>query len=177
MKNRKGFTLIELLVVVAIIGILSGIAFVSISGARESAYDTQIQSELSQIRSNAEQHYYDQGGTYGPDVDGAQSYYDSDGWVQIATEIPPCSIALLDVDNAYGDDSGAHEDLTQESVYQISVGNQAYAAWAPLCAASDEDEEDYPVYYCIDSEGNAGEYASFSEGGGTSCDEVFGDEL
>ena len=174
-KSQKGFTLIELLVVVAIIGILSGIAFVSISGARESAYDTQIQSELSQIRSNAEQHYYDQGGTYGPDVDGAQSYYDSDGWVRIATEIPPCSIALLDVDNAYGDDSGAHEDLTQESVYQISVGNQAYAAWAPLCAAT--EDEDNPVYYCIDSDGNAGEYEGHPGADEeTDCDSVFGGE-
>ena len=72
MKTERGFTLIELLVVVAIIGILSGIAFVSISGARESAYDTQIKSELSQVRSSAEMYYYDIGGTYGGNLEGGR---------------------------------------------------------------------------------------------------------
>ena len=159
-QRQRGFTLIELLVVVAIIGILSGIAFVSISGARESAYDTQIQSELSQIRSNAEQHYYDQGGTYGGGgVTGADPYDDSEGWNRIKDQIPPCSVAHLE---------------GEENEYQISVGNQAYAAWAPLCAAT-EDEDD-PVYYCIDSDGNAGEYQGNPDDEETSCEDVFDTE-
>ena len=172
-QRQRGFTLIELLVVVAIIGILSGIAFVSISGARESAYDTQIQSELSQIRSNAEQYYYDQGGTYGGNLEGVDGYYLSTGWAQIADQLPPCSVALIGENT--GQHSGDHEGLDASQVYQISVGNQAYAAWAPLCAATEDDTD--PVYYCIDSEGSSGEYQTFSDGTGTSCEEVFTNEL
>ena len=144
MKNRKGFTLIELLVVVAIIGILSGIAFVSISGARESAYDTQIKSELSQVRSSAEMHYYDQGGTYGGGGVGDQyePYDESSGWERLVEELPPCSAAV-------------HADLEYEepNQYQIDVDNQSYLAWAALC--TEADEAGNPHWYCIDSEGNA----------------------
>lgn len=37
MKNKKGFTLVELLVVIAIIGILSTVAVVNLSAARDKA--------------------------------------------------------------------------------------------------------------------------------------------
>ena len=137
-KREEGFTLIELLVVVAIIGILSGIAFVSISGARESAYDTQIKSELGQIRSNAEMWYYDNGGSY-------NDYETSDGWSDMADALPPCSAAI-------------HSDLEYNPVgeYQIDIETgdyaQSYLAWAALCAESTEGTQ---VFYCIDSDGNA----------------------
>ncbi len=165
-KENKGFTLIELLVVVAIIGILSGIAFVSISGARQSAYDTQIRSELSQIRSNAEQWYYDAGGEY-------TGYEGSPGWTGIQDRIPPCSRAILG-------DTGAVTGTTtigETTSYQLHVGPQAYAAWAPLCG--DEDEDENPVYYCVDSTGLAERFRSGVTGqtydSDTSCVEVFGE--
>jgi len=156
MKNRKGFTLIELLVVVAIIGILSGIAFVSISGARESAYDTQIKSELTQVRSNAEMHYYDNDGSY-------YGYEDSDGWRDIKNEIPECSISRLEIDFA-------DVLVTEHEEYQINVEDneqaQSYVAWAPLCAKE--------AFFCIDSRGNAQEYDSeFVNPEGVDCEEVF----
>lgn len=46
----QGFTLIELLIVIAIIGILSTIATVSLSQARERARDTKRVADIQQIR-------------------------------------------------------------------------------------------------------------------------------
>ncbi len=172
MNKQKGFTLIELLVVVAIIGILSGIAFVSISGARESAYDTQIRSELSQIRSNAEQYYYGDG-------DGSYDGYDtSKGWEGIRGEIPACSASKQTVGTNTGEGDGI-----DASTYQITIEGgstaQSYAAWAPLCGEEYEDSSTgtvHTVYYCADSEGNAGEYYEVDDTTATSCGDVFGDE-
>jgi prepilin-type N-terminal cleavage/methylation domain-containing protein len=45
--NKKGFTLIELLVVIAIIGILSSIAIVYLSDARNKANDAKVSSNIT----------------------------------------------------------------------------------------------------------------------------------
>jgi len=45
--NKKGFTLIELLVVIAIIGILSSIAIVYLSDARQKANNSKVQSNIT----------------------------------------------------------------------------------------------------------------------------------
>ena len=190
MKNQKGFTLIELLVVVAIIGILSGIAFVSISRARQSAYDAQIRSELSQIRSNAEQFYYGSGdGSY-------HGYHDSSGWRRIQGEIPGCSIAILEQDSNMRSVSADYDDGDDFESYQLYIDGatdanpdgdqyaQSYAAWAPLCGEVYEDhgdDEEHTVFYCVDSDGSAGEYYLDPDNGisndEANCQDVFGEDF
>jgi len=49
LMKRRGFTLIELLVVIAIVGILSGLVFVSMSGAIDAARDAKIKSDMGSI--------------------------------------------------------------------------------------------------------------------------------
>lgn len=48
MKN-KGFSLIELLITIAIIGLISTIAFVSLNGVRKKARDTKRKNDIAQI--------------------------------------------------------------------------------------------------------------------------------
>ncbi len=57
--NKKGFTLIELLVVIAIIGLLSTLAVVALSSAREKARDSKRLSDLKQVQTALELHYTD----------------------------------------------------------------------------------------------------------------------
>lgn len=60
---KKGFTLVELLVVVAIIGLLAGIATVSVNSVRSKARDARRVADIKQIQ-NALELYYSGSGTY-----------------------------------------------------------------------------------------------------------------
>jgi len=63
MKKKLGFTLVELLVVMAILGILSSIAFGQYRNSQKKARDAQRQSDLSNI-ARALEMYYNDNGTY-----------------------------------------------------------------------------------------------------------------
>jgi type IV pilus assembly protein PilE len=66
MKLSKGFTLIELLVVIAIIGILSSVVLASLTTARTRGQVAAVQSQLSNMRAQAELYYSTTGNnTYG----------------------------------------------------------------------------------------------------------------
>jgi prepilin-type N-terminal cleavage/methylation domain-containing protein len=67
-NSNKGFTLIELLVVIAIIGILSSVVLAALTTARTKGTDASIQTELSNMRSQAELYYSSNGNNYGPVV-------------------------------------------------------------------------------------------------------------
>lgn len=68
MKNSRGFTLIELLVVIAIIGILSSVVLASLTTARTRGQSASVQSQLANMRAQAELYYSSTGGnTYGAD--------------------------------------------------------------------------------------------------------------
>lgn len=54
--KMRGFTLIELLVVVAVVGVLSSILVVSVSGSRERTRDAERQSDIRLLQNAVEQY-------------------------------------------------------------------------------------------------------------------------
>lgn len=59
MKTNKGFTLIELLVVITIIGVLAGIATVSLSNSKGKSRDARRISEMEALRDATEKYIQD----------------------------------------------------------------------------------------------------------------------
>ncbi len=66
MKKSRGFTLIELLVVIAIIGILSSVVLASLTTARTRGQSASVQSQLANMRAQAELYYSTNSNSYGP---------------------------------------------------------------------------------------------------------------
>src|SRR4051812_23822809 len=60
-KRSSGFTLIELLVVIALLSMMASIVFAALNGARKTAADTAIKSNLSNMRSQIELLFGDTG--------------------------------------------------------------------------------------------------------------------
>lgn len=138
--NRKGFTLIELLIVIAIIGILSSLAIVSLSSARNKAKDAQIKSDLSQFRTFMTVTY--------PDGEFDDAVADANGETvdvvadEMAQVSPPLDHPDTSMDYVViiGDGSGA--------AAPYNVANRHWAAYAELLDPAGE-------YFCVDSSGTA----------------------
>ena len=57
MREQKGFTLIEMLVVVAIVGLLSSVVVIGLSGARAKARDARRVADIREIQNDLEIDY------------------------------------------------------------------------------------------------------------------------
>jgi len=62
MRRQEGFTLIEMLVVVAVVGLLSSVVVVGLSGARAKARDARRVADVRQIQNELETLYTDADG-------------------------------------------------------------------------------------------------------------------
>lgn len=124
--NKKGFTLIELLVVIAIIGLLSTLAVVALSSAREKARDSKRLADLKQIQTALELYYTDNNAypieaaalTLG---EAQHDCLDAGGIVD-ACATAPTYMGLIPADPQTG---------TTEYIYEISDGT-TYAVSATL---------------------------------------------
>ena len=58
---ERGFTLIELLIVVVVIGILAAVAIPQFNDTKQTAYDATAKSDLRNLMSHQEHHFYKYG--------------------------------------------------------------------------------------------------------------------
>jgi len=134
MKKLRGFTLIELLVVIAIIGILSAVVLASLNTARSKGNDVAVQSDLNNIRTQAEIRYGMLGNSYNTGTAIASavcSTLTTAGSLMVDTVIQR---ALTSAKNAMG---GSDSDC--------GITSSAYSFAAPLTSGA----------WCIDSLGVA----------------------
>ncbi|OGH58871.1 MAG: hypothetical protein A2725_03935 [Candidatus Magasanikbacteria bacterium RIFCSPHIGHO2_01_FULL_33_34] len=125
--NKKGFTLIELLVVIAIIGLLSTLAVVALSSAREKARDSKRLSDLKQIQTALELYYTDNseypatavGGTFTLG-DGATADCLDGGGITGACATAPTYMGLVPSDPQTGTTDYVYQDNSGDtSAYDI----------------------------------------------------------
>ena len=134
--NRKGFTLIELLIVIAIIGILSSLAIVSLSSARDKAKDAQIKSDLSQFRTYMTVNYPE--GVFTDVLPGDE---------QGTNEMSVVSPALT-----HPDEDLSYIVLVADGTNTAYDQNRSWAAYGELL---NNDVDDNTQYFCVDSSGSA----------------------
>ena len=110
--SRSGFTLMELLVVIAVIGLLSGIAVVSLNKSRAKARDAKRKADLQQL-DTAIQFYISSNPTLGlPAIAGwcaritPTAIGSHNGYADFRDAIVPKFMAQLPLDPTYGNKAG-----------------------------------------------------------------------
>lgn len=133
---KRGFTLVELLVVISIIGILTSVVLVSVSTANKRGKDAVVQSDLSEVRAQAQLYYNTNGGYVGAGYSGGA------GTCATANTVftDPKVKQQIDAANASNGAGAANE-----VVCNVSADGADYAVSSPLSSAG--------TYYCVDSNG------------------------
>ncbi|PKO25694.1 MAG: pilus assembly protein PilE [Betaproteobacteria bacterium HGW-Betaproteobacteria-8] len=133
-KQHNGFTLIELMIVVAIIGIISSIAFPAYQDYVARGKITEATSGLSDLRVKLEQYYQDNR-TYAGYVDGS-CIRTSDGKPAInsnsftvACESNADTFKITATGKATGGMTGYSYDINQGNVKNSSVPGGSGACW------------------------------------------------
>lgn len=132
MKMQKGFTLIELLVVIAIIGILSSVVLASLTTARTRGQAASVQSQLSNMRAQAELFYSTNGNTYGT----------------VVTEVTCPGTATL-----FGTANNGLGNLVSGVIGVVTAANTSCGTSATGWAVSAKDPASSTAAYCVDSTG------------------------
>lgn len=136
MKLTKGFTLIELLVVIAIIGILSSVVLASLTTARTRGQSASIQSQLSNMRAQAELFYSTNSNNYGTIV--------------AETACPGAATLFGTANNGLGNlVAGVVNVVTAANTSCVTAGTGTASSWAVAA----EDPASTTLSYCVDSTG------------------------
>jgi len=153
--HKKGFTLIELLVVIAIIGILSSVVLANLNSARTKGADAAIQSNLSNLRSQAELYYDTTGnGSYG--AIGSASSFNFCFTTAANTLFVNAKIRQF-IDAAY-DASGNNSNI-RCGAFPVGGPVSSYIVSVPLKSSG---------FWCIDSQGASKRHAN-AIGAATAC--------
>lgn len=136
MKLSKGFTLIELLVVIAIIGILSSVVLASLTTARTRGQSASIQSQLSNMRAQAELFYSTNNNNYGTIV--------AEG------DCPGTATLFGTGNNGLGNlVAGVVSVVGAAQTSCVTAGTVTASSWA----AAAEDPASTTASFCVDSTG------------------------
>ncbi|MBU1016477.1 type II secretion system GspH family protein, partial [Patescibacteria group bacterium] len=98
-KTGKGFTMVELLIVVAILAILSGVAYIGIQRARVTVMNTKVTVDLMAIENAMEQYKKDHEGKYPIPTPGADK-----------------NLSCFYLDTAYAHDCDDKTDFIQSQI-------------------------------------------------------------
>jgi type IV pilus assembly protein PilE len=135
----RGFTLVELLVVISIIGILTTFVLVSVSTANKRGKDASVQSNLSEVRAQA------------------QLFYNTNSSYCLASGTCPTTMTSNDCKAA----SNANLVFGDPKILVQTVAAEANNVGTLICNVT-ADGADYVIqsklsdgatYYCIDSNG------------------------
>lgn len=145
MKLNKGFTLIELLVVIAIIGILSSVVLASLTTARTRGQAAAVQSQLSNMRAQAELYYSTNSNSYSATAFAEDSCATTSGTL-FGTASNGLGSLINGVLASEGNDATKTRCAASATTWAVAAQNPANTA----------------NYYCVDSTGTSKDSAQAS---------------